>query len=115
MTIFTQDYAESTTRQTGATGLEALEMGAGRIHVDDKQIINCRADLNQLVPFKYNWAWDKYLTGCANHWMPNEISMSADLAIWNDPEGYLKMSGSSSNAISDFSQRRTLWSQIIWC
>lgn len=87
MTIFTQDYAESTTRQTGATGLEALEMGAGRIHVDDKQIINCRADLNQLVPFKYNWAWDKYLTGCANHWMPNEISMSADLAIWNDPEG----------------------------
>jgi ribonucleoside-diphosphate reductase beta chain len=71
----------------GATGLEELEMGAGRIHVDDKQIINCRADLNQLVPFKYTWAWDKYLTGCANHWMPNEISMSADLALWSDPEG----------------------------
>lgn len=71
----------------GATGLENLEMGAARIQVDDKRIINCRADLNQLVPFKYNWAWDKYLTGCANHWMPNEISMGADLALWNDPNG----------------------------
>src|SRR5476649_648791 len=73
--------------QLGATGLEALEMGAGRIHVDDKKIINCRADLNQLVPFKYTWAWDKYLTACANHWMPNEISMSADVALWKDPHG----------------------------
>ena len=44
-----------------ATGLEELEMGAARIHVDDKRIINCRADLNQLVPFKYKWAWEKYL------------------------------------------------------
>lgn len=81
----------STTNQShqpvGATGLENLEMGAARIHVDDKKIINCRADLNQLVPFKYNWAWEKYLTGCANHWMPNEISMGADLALWNDPNG----------------------------
>ena len=68
-------------------GLEAIEMGADRIHVDDKKIINCRADLNQLVPFKYTWAWDKYLTACANHWMPNEISMSADLALWRDPKG----------------------------
>jgi len=71
----------------GASGLENLEMGAARIQVDDKKIINCRADLNQLVPFKYNWAWEKYLTGCANHWMPNEISMGADLALWNDPNG----------------------------
>ena len=70
-----------------AAGLESIEMGADRIHVDDKQIINCRADLNQLVPFKYTWAWEKYLTGCANHWMPNEISMSADLALWRDPKG----------------------------
>ncbi|AHE67701.1 ribonucleotide-diphosphate reductase subunit beta [Legionella oakridgensis] len=74
-------------KSLGATGLEALEMGAGRIQVDDKKIINCRADLNQLVPFKYTWAWEKYLTACANHWMPNEISMSADLALWNDPNG----------------------------
>jgi ribonucleoside-diphosphate reductase beta chain len=59
-----------------------IEMGAARIQVDDKKIINCRADLNQLVPFKYRWAWDKYLNACANHWMPNEISMAADVALW---------------------------------
>lgn len=72
---------------SGFTGLEALEMGAGRIQVDDKRIINCRADLNQLVPFKYKWAWDKYLAGCANHWMPNEINMAADVALWKNPNG----------------------------
>lgn len=80
------EYTE-TPELVGATGLELLEMGANRIRVDDKKIINCRADLNQLVPFKYTWAWDKYLTACANHWMPNEINMSADLALWNDPNG----------------------------
>jgi ribonucleoside-diphosphate reductase beta chain len=68
-------------------GLESLDMGANRIHVDDKQMINCRADLNQLVPIKYPWAWEKYLTGCANHWMPNEINMSADVALWKSADG----------------------------
>src|SRR5690625_7804599 len=52
-----------------STGLEELEMGAERVQVDDKRMINCRADVNQLVPFKYDWAWQKYLDGCANHWM----------------------------------------------
>ena len=58
-----------------------------RVRVEDKQIINCRADVNQLVPFKYKWAWEKYLAGCANHWMPQEISMSRDIAMWKDPNG----------------------------
>jgi ribonucleoside-diphosphate reductase beta chain len=71
----------------GATGLEDVEMGARRIQVDDKKIINCRADLNQLVPFKYKWAWDKYLSACNNHWMPQEVNMSADIALWQDPNG----------------------------
>ena len=77
----------STIASGGSTGLEALEMGARRVEVDDKQIINCRADLNQLVPFKYEWAWKKYLDANANHWMPNEINMSADIALWNSPDG----------------------------
>jgi ribonucleoside-diphosphate reductase beta chain len=58
-----------------------------RIRVEDKRIINCRADVNQLVPFKYKWAWDKYLAACANHWMPQEINMSRDIALWRDPRG----------------------------
>lgn len=75
------------TRHQGVTGLENIEMGAARIQVDDKKIINCRADLNQLVPFKYDWAWKKYLDGCANHWMPQEINMNADIALWKNQEG----------------------------
>ncbi len=70
-----------------APGLEELEMGAARVEVDDKRMINCRADLNQLVPFKYDWAWQKYLDGCANHWMPQEINMNADIALWKNPNG----------------------------
>lgn len=40
-----------------------------RVSVEDKRIINCKADVNQLVPFKYKWAWENtYLpvpiTGC---------------------------------------------------
>ena len=71
----------------GFTGLETLEIGAARVQVDDKKIINCRADLNQLVPFKYKWAWEKYLAACANHWMPQEVNMSADIALWRDAKG----------------------------
>lgn len=56
----------------------------GRITVDEKKIINCQCDLNQLVPFKYMWAWNKYLTACANHWMPNEINMTSDIGQWKD-------------------------------
>jgi ribonucleoside-diphosphate reductase beta chain len=59
-----------------------LARGARRVQVDDKRIINCRADLNQLVPFKYGWAWEKYLQGSANHWMPQEIPMARDVAMW---------------------------------
>ena len=50
-------------------------------------MINCRADLNQLVPFKYDWAWQKYLDGCANHWMPQEVNMTADIALWKSEDG----------------------------
>ena len=70
-----------------APGLEELEMGAERVQVDQKRMINCRADLNQLVPFKYEWAWTKYLDGCANHWMPQEINMTQDIALWRSSDG----------------------------
>lgn len=58
-----------------------------RVRVEDKRIINGKADVNQLVPFKYNWAWDKYLTGCANHWMPQEVNMQRDVELWKNPNG----------------------------
>ena len=70
-----------------SAGVEELEIGASRISVDEKAMINCRADLNQLVPFKYDWAWQKYIDGCANHWMPQEVNMTADVATWKSKEG----------------------------
>lgn len=58
-----------------------------RIQLSDKRVINGMADVNQLVPFKYHWAWDKYLAGCANHWMPQEINMQRDIELWKNPKG----------------------------
>ncbi|HPE00392.1 MAG TPA: ribonucleotide-diphosphate reductase subunit beta, partial [Burkholderiaceae bacterium] len=58
-----------------------------RVNVADKRIINGATDVNQLVPFKYKWAWEKYLATCANHWMPQEINMTRDIALWKDPNG----------------------------
>lgn len=84
------DFKEASTGSSahaGVTGLEELKIGSARIRVDDKRIINCQADVNQLVPFKYQWAWQKYLDACANHWMPQEINMSRDIATWKDPNG----------------------------
>ena len=69
------------------TGEEVLEGMGSRVDVDQKAMINCRADVNQLVPFKYDWAWQKYLDGCANHWMPQEINMTPDVALWKTEEG----------------------------
>ena len=69
------------------TGEEVLEGMGSRVDVDQKAMINCRADVNQLVPFKYDWAWQKYLDGCANHWMPQEINMTPDVALWKNEDG----------------------------
>ncbi|HEY6095997.1 MAG TPA: ribonucleotide-diphosphate reductase subunit beta [Gallionellaceae bacterium] len=102
--MLTFDDEVSSTATTGAMNMAAMGMGAApaaraehaytiaaegnaRIRVEDKRIINCKADVNQLVPFKYKWAWEKYLAGCANHWMPQEINMTADIALWKNPNG----------------------------
>jgi ribonucleoside-diphosphate reductase beta chain len=75
-------------RSAPASGATQAEPPAdGRVRVEDKRIINGRADVNQLVPFKYKWAWDKYLAACANHWMPQEVNMARDVALWKDPAG----------------------------
>lgn len=63
------------------------EVKQKRVNVADKRIINAKTDVNQLVPFKYKWAWEKYLATCANHWMPQEVNMSRDIALWKNPNG----------------------------
>jgi ribonucleoside-diphosphate reductase beta chain len=58
-----------------------------RVNAADKRIINGKTDVNQLVPFKYKWAWEKYLASCSNHWMPQEVNMTRDIALWKNPNG----------------------------
>src|SRR5438067_750393 len=70
-----------------ASGEANAEQVALRVNADDKRIINAKTDVNQLVPFKYKWAWDKYLAGCANHWMPQEVNMQRDIELWKNPNG----------------------------
>jgi ribonucleoside-diphosphate reductase beta chain len=54
-----------------------------RVNVAEKRLINCHAvDVNQLMPLKYKWAWEHYMNGCANHWMPNEVPMGKDIELW---------------------------------
>ena len=54
-----------------------------RAKAAEKRLINCTTvDVNQLMPLKYKWAWEHYLNGCANHWMPTEVPMSKDIEIW---------------------------------
>jgi ribonucleoside-diphosphate reductase beta chain len=59
-----------------------------RMNAKEKRLINCTAvDVNQLMPLKYEWAWEHYLNGCANHWMPTEVPMGKDIELWKSQEG----------------------------
>ena len=44
---------------SATSGLGEIERDAARVDVDDKAMINARADVNQLLPLKYTWAWEK--------------------------------------------------------
>ncbi len=68
-------FDEVETKETTDTSL--------RVKVADKRLINCHTvDVNQLMPLKYKWAWEHYLNGCANHWMPTEVPMGKDIEMW---------------------------------
>lgn len=60
---------------------------SSRVDADKKRLINCNTvDVNQLMPLKYKWAWEHYLNGCANHWMPTEVPMNRDIDLWKSSE-----------------------------
>lgn len=63
-------------------GSKELELGARRINAEDKRMINSTSDVNQLIPFKYPWAWEKYNNQLANNWLPTEVNMAKDIAQW---------------------------------
>src|SRR5215217_7417053 len=88
MALSWDDEPTSSAPAAGAApeGVDAA-LVAKRVNADDKRIINGKTDVNQLVPFKYRWAWDKYLAACANHWMPQEVNMQRDIELWKNPNG----------------------------
>ncbi|GCE30674.1 ribonucleoside-diphosphate reductase subunit beta [Dictyobacter alpinus] len=52
---------------------------------EQKRLLNGQqVTVNQLMPLKYHWAWEHYLNGCANHWMPNEVPMNKDIETWRN-------------------------------
>lgn len=58
-------------------------MTSTRVNVTDKRLINCEhVDVNQIMPLKYHWAWEHYRNGLANHWIPDEVPMQADIQLW---------------------------------
>ncbi len=58
-----------------------------KVNRDDKRLLNCSAvDVNQLWPLKYEWAWEHYINGCANNWMPSEVSMQRDVELWKSSQ-----------------------------
>ena len=79
--------ADSAAASAAPSAAAAAPAAPRRMNAADKRIINGQTDVNQLVPFKYKWAWEKYLATCANHWMPQEVNMNRDIALWKDPNG----------------------------
>ncbi|AHF91070.1 ribonucleotide reductase, beta subunit [Opitutaceae bacterium TAV1] len=50
-----------------------------------KRVINGRETMTfNLLPLKYQWAYDLYRTMKANHWEPEDIPMGKDIEQWRD-------------------------------
>ncbi|RMG39989.1 MAG: ribonucleotide-diphosphate reductase subunit beta [Candidatus Dadabacteria bacterium] len=93
MLKFDDDDTSEVSKESGFTSDE-LGGKHKRVNADDKRLINCNAvDVNQLMPLKYKWAWEHYLNGCANNWLPTEVPMAKDIELWK------------SNVLSDDERR----------
>ena len=45
-------------------------------------INNSSIDPNKILPMKYKWAREHYKKGVANNWVPEEVNMQQDIAVW---------------------------------
>lgn len=48
-------------------------------------INNPKTDPNKILPMTYLWAREYYLSGVANNWTPQEVSMQKDVEQWKSP------------------------------
>ncbi len=53
------------------------------VKAEDKRVVNGSADINQLAPFKYPWAWSFWLNANKNHWTPLDINMTKDVSDYH--------------------------------
>ncbi|MCC5796351.1 MAG: ribonucleotide-diphosphate reductase subunit beta [Methylophaga sp.] len=70
---------ELDTAPAKASVSELPPLNAKPVNADDKRVINGEADINQLAPFKYPWAWNYFLNANKNHWTPLDINMAQDV------------------------------------
>jgi ribonucleoside-diphosphate reductase beta chain len=68
-----------TPEPTKASVSELPPLNAKAVNADDKRVVNGQADINQLAPFKYPWAWNYFLNANKNHWTPLDINMAQDV------------------------------------
>lgn len=63
-----------------------INHGAAPVNINNRKIINGGdADVMQLYPMKHTFAWEAYMAGNSNHWLPTEISMQRDIEQWKSP------------------------------
>jgi ribonucleoside-diphosphate reductase beta chain len=66
---------ELDTPEPSTASVGELPLNAKAVNADDKRVVNGLADINQLAPFKYPWAWNYFLNANKNHWTPLDINM----------------------------------------
>ncbi|MES2668102.1 MAG: ribonucleotide-diphosphate reductase subunit beta [Patescibacteria group bacterium] len=60
-----------------------INIGAAPVNINNRKVINGGdADVMQLYPMKHTFAWEAYMAGNSNHWLPTEISMQRDIEQW---------------------------------
>ena len=63
----------------------------------EKMVINGRDTMTfNLLPLKYQWAYDLYRKMKSNHWEPEDIPMQKDLEQWKNPAEFRMVTGGSS-------------------
>lgn len=62
-----------------AAAEQAEQTRLAPVRAADKRVVNGMADINQLAPFKYPWAWKYFLNANKNHWTPLDINMAQDV------------------------------------
>ena len=68
----------------------ALDGQKAKAVQDAKRVINGQdVETFNLLPLKYQWAYDLYKQMAANHWEPEDIPMQKDIEQWRSTDGFI--------------------------